>query len=81
MKGGHHARGVRKWVIQVGRQGFLLSIFFHLLTNFPKRLWKFLYEVQKKNKQQQNTKKKNKIVQGLIAKQLCLSKHFYCKVN
>ena len=54
---------------------------FSFITKLPQKAGKFLYEVQKKKQQQQNTKKKNKIVQGLIAKQLCLSKHFYCKVN
>ena len=73
MKGGHHARGVRKWVIQVGRQGFLLSIFFHLFTNFTKRLGIPLRGPKKMNN---NKIKKKKIVPGLTAKQLCLSKHF-----
>ena len=68
MKGGHHARGVRKWVIQVGRQGFLLSIFFHLLTNFPKRLGNFSTRSKKKNKQQQNTKKKKQDRPGVNCK-------------
>lgn len=59
MTGVHHARGVRKWVIQVGRQGFLLSIFFHLFTNFTKRLGIPL-RGPKKIEQQQNQKKKDR---------------------
>lgn len=74
VKSTHHARRVRKWVIRVGREGFLLSIFFHLFTNFTKRLG---IPLRGPKKMKSNKIKKSKIVPGLTAKQFCLSKHCF----